>query len=1109
MSVKRYMPFLAVLVVLLPCLSASAAFAGEAGTPAPGWEVTSTTYPTHLAPGGTGDIELNIYNIGALGSNGTVTVTDVLPPGIVATEAGDIQLTDSIVVNGLWNCSTGKVVVCTNDPAKLPSLPKIDDEYGANGTTLAETIDHIGIAVKVETGQAETLSNEVTVSGGGASAPAHTVAPITVDPTPVSTVGVQGVDSWASNPNGTVDTQAGSHPYDLTFSFDLDTRDKANAKELEPSGGEPRNVTLNLPRGYVGNPTAVPECTREAFEEEECPPATQVGIDVPELNNGASHFPYRVGLPVFNLVPPPGAPAEFAFTIFGVAEYIDASVRSGSDYGITAHADNITQRELSGNRVELWGEPSAPSHDADRYSVQQRFECKYGCASSAPRVPFLTLPTSCGAPLETTLTSEPWQNTELGEGSSLSHDASDTPMGLGGCDRLGFNPSISVAPDTSAADTPAGLTVEVKVPQEGLTEPNALAMSNIKDTTVVLPQGIVINPGQAAGLTACTRSQAALERLPGGGENDGPAACPNTSKVGTVQIATPLLKNKLEGSVYVMQSNPPDLELLITASGEGVNLKLVGNVHLNEATGQLSTTFSETPELPFTDFKLSFSGGAQAALDTPTHCGTYEATSDFTPWSTPAVEDAFPSSDLAIDTGPGGSGCPGSPLPFTPALIAGATTDQAGGYTGFSMLLQRGDDQQRIEKLQFKIPEGLSGMISKVPLCTTAQAAVDACPEASQIGHTTVESGPGPYPLVVPQPGQPPAPIYLTESYDGAPFGLLIKVPLVVGPFTLPTQVVRAKIEVEPRTAQITVTTDPLPQAVAGVPTDLRTVDAVIDREDFMFNPTNCNPATFSGTAWGASPPGAGEPGETAAISSHFQVGSCQSLKFAPDFKVSTSGKTSRADGASLGVKIVYPTTPLGDNQATSQANIQGVKVELPKQLPARLTTLQKACTAAQFDANPAGCPAASVVGTAVIHTPILPVPLIGPAYFVSNGGEAFPNLIMVVQGDGLKIELVGDTFISKAGITSSTFKSVPDQPFTSFELNLPEGRYSALATDGNLCKSKLVMPTDFTGQNGAEFKQNTKISVIGCGKAKQAAHKHKKQHSRKTKRTKKQGKRK
>jgi len=771
---------------------------------------------------------------------------------------------------------------------------------------------------------------------------------------------------------------------------------------------------------------------------------------------------------------------------------------SGGDYGITEHVDALTQKSIMGNSITLWGEPANPSHNHERFSHQDG--CMGGCATTAPRTPFLTLPTSCGTtPARFSVEADTWENAETSELSYLMRNGGDLPSGFTGCDKLQFAPSLTVAPDTSAADTPAGLTVNVRVPQEGLANGGELSMSNIKDTTVTLPKGVAINPGQAAGLEECLPGDVpGGDGLPLPGENGeeerftGPPSCPNASKVGTVQIVSPLLKSDLEGDVYLLQSTPPNLKLLIAASGEGVNLKIVADVHLNESTGQLTTTLTETPEFPFTDFKLSFSGGAQAALTTPTQCGTYTTTSDFTPWSTPEVADALPESSFTVAAGTGGAACPPSPLPFTPTLTAGSTTDQAGGYTDFSLLLTRPDDQQRVSNLQFHVPEGLLGMISKVPLCGEPQAAKGECSEASQIGHTVVESGPGPYPLVVPQPGKPPAPIYLTGPYKGAPYGLAIVVPLEVGPFTLPTQIVRAKIEVNPLTTELTVTTDEFPQTIAGVPADLRTINAVIDRPGFMFNPTDCSPMAFSGTATGAE-------GASAPISSHFQMGSCRSLTFQPNFKVSTSAKTSRADGASLTAKILYPSGVLGANQASSQSNIARVKVELPKQLPSRLTTLQKACTAAVFEANPANCPAASVVGQARAVTPVLPVPLSGPAYFVSHGGEAFPSLIVVLQGYGTTVDLVGSTFISKAGITSSTFKQVPDVPIYEFELNLPEGPFSALTTDGNLCTTKnLVMPTEFTGHNGAELDQNTKISVTGCPKGKKASHHAKKKKKKK-----------
>jgi hypothetical protein len=529
----------------------------------------------------------------------------------------------------------------------------------------------------------------------------------------------------------------------------------------------------------------------------------------------------------------------------------------------------------------------------------------------------------------------------------------------------------------------------------------------------------------------------------------------------------------------VLDSNPPNLKLLVAASGEGVNLKLLGDVHLDEATGRLTTTFSETPELPFTTFRLSFSGGAQAALYTPQRCGSYQTTSDFTPWTTPSVQDAFPSSEFAVSSGVGAGPCPSGALPFAPTLTAGSTTDQAGGFTDFSLLLTRPDGQQRISTLQFKTPKGLLGMISKVPLCPEPQSAQGTCSAASQIGHTTVEAGPGSAPLVIPEPGQAPAPIYLTGGYKGAPYGLSIAVPVLAGPFNLGTVVVRSAIAVDRHTAQLTITTDPLPSILDGVPTDLRAINAVVDRPGFMFNPTNCEPQSFAGTATSTE-------GASAPIASHFQMGSCRSLEFHPDFKVSTSAQSSKANGASLDAKILYPTPPAGNNQATSQSAIASVKVDLPIQLPSRLTTLQKACLAKVFEEDPAKCPKESLVGKATAITPVLPVPLTGPAYFVSHGGEAFPSLIIVLQGYGVTVELIGTTLI-KNGITSSTFKQVPDVPITSFELNLPEGHFSALGANlpesakGSFCGQKLLMPTAFTGQNGAVIHQNTPVAIQGC----------------------------
>jgi hypothetical protein len=394
---------------------------------------------------------------------------------------------------------------------------------------------------------------------------------------------------------------------------------------------------------------------------------------------------------------------------------------------------------------------------------------------------------------------------------------------------------------------------------------------------------------------------------------------------------------------------------------------------------------------------------------------------------------------------------------------------QAGGFTPFLTTFVRHDSDQALQKVSVKLPFGVSGSLTGLPLCPEAQASTGTCSQASEIGTVTAGAGSGPTPFYV-TGGK----VYMTGPYEGSPFGLSIVVPAKAGPYNLGNVNVRAKVEVDIHTAQLTVTSDPLPVIVSGVPVNIRLVNVTINRPGFTFNPTSCDPLSVTGTMTGGQ-------GTVATVSNHFQVTNCGALAFKPVFKVSTSGKTSRKTGAGLSVKLSYPSLAFGKD-----ANIAKVKVSLPKQLPSRLTTLQKACTAQTFEANPAACPTASRVGAATATTPIIPVPLSGPVYFVSHGGEAFPDLVIVLQGYGVTVDLVGSTFINeKTNVTSTTFKQIPDVPVGSFELKLPQGPNSALAAIGNLCTSKLKMPTAFVAQDGAEIHQSTAITTTGCGKAK------------------------
>jgi hypothetical protein len=964
--------------------------------------------------------------------------------------------------------------------------------------------------------------NEAAIDGGGA--PSLTARQsLQIGDTPVP-FGASVYEMRAEEAGGGVATQAGSHPFQLTTTLDLN--ESIGYTRFGVAAGKPialtKDLRFQLPPGLIGNPTPFAQCSLARFltegeQENECPAQTVVGvarvdIAVPGQFSGTVE-PFEV--PLFNLEPSVGEPARFGFLVHRTPVLLDTSVRTGGDYGVTVSVTNISQTaEFITSEVTFWGVGGGARHDGERNwnclgsELAARGESPY-ChrLGELHPAPLLALPTSCNGPLQTTVEADSWKEPL----NVLSLPATAPLPAMDGCNRLPFEPSIKVTPDGQAGSTPTGLDVDVHVNQESVTSGSGLAESDVRGITVALPEGVAIDPAGGDGLQACPESLVGFEGVRGlasepGVQNTifspqlpqplqaGSNFCADASKIGTVAIHTPLLAHALEGSVYLasQESNPFGtlVAMYIVAQDpvSGTLVKLPGAVHLT-ASGQIVATFENNPQLPFEDAELHFFGGERAPLASPSRCGTYTTSASYTPWS--GNESIGASSSFEIKTGPNGSACPGASLPFSPSLTAGTTSIQAGGFSPFTLTMSREDGQQSLQAISLHMPAGLSGLLAGVELCREPQADQGTCGPNSLIGETTVSVGLGGDPFTV-TGGK----VYITGPYEGAPFGLSIVNPAKAGPFDLEdTQanhppcdclVVRATIEVDPSTAALTITSDNsgpyrIPTILEGIPLQIKHVNVTVARPGFIFNPTDCDKTQITGSLTSAE-------GASQALAVPFQATNCAVLGFAPKFAVSTSGKTSRANGASLSVKLTYPSAPFG-----SQANVRQVKVELPKRLPSRLSTLQKACTAAQFRVNPAGCPAQSVVGHAKAITPLVPVPLEGPAYFVSNGGEAFPNLILVLQGYGVTIDLVGDTFISKAGITSSTFKTVPDAPVGSFELTLPEGPYSALAANGNLCKDKLTMPTEFLAQNGAAVHRSTKIAVSGCPKAKRAAQRVKK----------------
>jgi hypothetical protein len=1037
-----------------------------AATAAPAWRIESVSNPTAFSAndveGGASidKYEVLVTNVGGvpIGEEG-VTVTDTLPAGVTTSSrrAGNNE--------EYWECSpTGagnKVVTCTISAELLHLLKQGVSE------SLSQ-LPALSVYVEVEAGVPanSTAANSVKVEGGNAPT-AEVNVPTSLNPSTPLTFGLADFASYPADDAGAPETQAAGHPNSLTTSFDV-----TSAANISRGGSsnhpsypveDVKDIVVDFPAGFVGNPQVAPRCPLHDLvttsTSSGCPAATQVGRVSFDGEGAYGEEYYRDGrqnIPVYNMVPERGFPAEFGFLFAGFPVTMYASVvGNGADTHVRATVPGLPAEGVlgfQGAEVTLFGDPAAQD----------------GLAPGGTA--FFTNPSECsGEPLMTSIHVDSYERRGASnpDGTPDFSDSAwrgDTAVmpALEGCGTLHFNPTISLIPDLAQAGAPTGLDVDLEVPQSS--GPSIPATPDVKQVVVKLPAGMVLSPSAANGLGACSLAQIGLET------NDTPT-CPASSKIATVEVKTPLLEDELEGSVYLAQqgnagpaqgSNPFGslLAIYVVVEGSGIVVKLPGKVEADASTGQLTTTFAEDPQLPFSDFKLHFKGGPGAPLSNPPACGTYKPEATLLSWSGQTVRS---NRSFAITQGESGAPCPTSD--FSPSFTAGTSNNQAAGFSPFSVTFARQDSEQALGGVSVTMPPGLLGKIAGIPQCPEPRASKGECGEASLLGEATTAVGPGPDPYWV-KGGR----VYLTGPYNGGPFGLSIVVPTEAGPLTLSgnagfgREVVRASIRVNPTTAQITVASDPLPSILEGIPLQIRTVNVTINRSGFMFNPTNCSALSVTGTIASTS-------GASAGVASPFEAANCASLPFKPSLTASTSGATSRVNGASLVVNVV---------QRPGEANIRKVDLTLPETLPSRLKTLQKACSEVQFNADPAGCPEGSFIGAAKAVTPVLAVPLVGPAILVSHGGAAFPDVEFMLQGEGVEVVLDGSTDI-KAGITYSKFEDVPDAPISSFETTLPEGPHSILSATGNPCAQSLVMPTTIVGQNGAQVTQRTNVAVTGC----------------------------
>jgi hypothetical protein len=825
-------------------------------------------------------------------------------------------------------------------------------------------------------------------------------------------------------------TQAAGHPEWGITTFELNH--KKGLLGEEPEGAPLKRVRVDVAAGLASDPQAPPKCSIEDFTKDACPLETEVGTN--ELTVFTAGLDVPVTGQVYNLEPEPSE-EHLGPLLFGI--HVEIPLVANEHVFLKGYVSWAREPVL-----EARGIPSGDYHEyfeinnVSEASPVLKSKLNFNGRAGGN---FITLPSECGPTTTNYIELESWTK-------EVSTAVTHTPVGVEHCDEVPFAPTSEVKPENSHSDEVDGATTDVKVPQKA--NPTETNTTDIKDAKLTLPEGLTLNSAAARGLQACSPAQIGI-----GTSN--PVTCPVASKVGEVTIEADLPEKSLAGDVYLGASNgqpikgpPYTIYLDAEAPRYGVSVRLQGQVKPDPTTGRLETIFLNNPQQPASEVILKLNGGPQAPLANALACGSSNAEGVFTPYTGEAAH-------LSVSPFTT-SGC-ASPIPFAPGQSTNDSPATAGGFTSYTFNLARPPGQQYLSNVSTVLPPGLVGVIPSVTLCGEPQAQNGECSAASQIGTATVTVGAGgePYPFT--------GPVYLTGPYNGAPYGLSIPVEAAAGPFDLGRVTTRATINVDPHSARV-IAASTLPRIVGGVPLRLRSVSVAVNRANFLLNPTNCGElhtesvltSTFSATAPASSP---------------FQVSNCSALAFKPTFTASTNAKATKLNGASLKVTMT---------QAAHEANLHSVVAALPLQLPSRLTTLQKACLQATFDANPAGC-APAKVGTATAFTPVLPTPLTGSAYLVSHGGAAFPDLDLVLEGSGVRVILVGNTNIKK-GITTSTFASIPDVPVSKFVLDLPTGPNSALTAFGSLCTKPLVMPTTMTGQNGAQIKQNTRISVSGCG---------------------------
>lgn len=1109
---------LGTLVALGAILALGFAATASQAAAAPAFDVKAVWGDTHLPPGGKGQFVIQPRNVSTEEGSADLFIKDELPPGVKATRIvwaaffGDLAGSPFHLCSGLGT----ETVECFIPEELMFLIAPAMSPHPALATAVAQPgyMGRIFVDVEVEPGVSGTETNTATISGGGMPAPVSDVDQVPFSSIPSEFGIVPGsfeADFFnARYPAGEPARQAGDRPFELRFNFDLNTKSPIgeDGTRYITSNEAIKTADVTLPRGLLGNPEATPKCDPALFAEANffsataCPSNTQVGyINVPvtwaakangediAAGHGDINFAH---IPVYNLEPPKGVPADFAFSAGGfVQAHIYPNVDPGQNYAIKTLSPNISSLvNVRGAQVTFWGVPGDPAHDLFRYypKPQESGDMAGAPFGGAPIRPLLTNPSDCGfdnggARISLDSYTHPGQFTPVQEYPDADN--------VTGCDdpRFRFDPDISLRPTSHAAGGPTGLDVNLEVPQRNdeVEDADELYAQNgfakaiptppLKKAVVTFPKGMTVNPSAAQGLAACSPAQIGMG-------TDSPVSCPNSSQFGVLKLKTPILPidEQPEGWIYVAKpfDNPfhnfLSLYLVIQEPNRGILIKLAGRAELDPADGQITFTFDDLPQLPLEESTLSVKGGLRAGLVNPQTCGTKTIEADFYTWQDPQTPHHV-SSHYDITKNPDGSPCHPSlsERPFNPDLSGGTENNAAGSFSPLNIQLSRSDEDQELDRVEGTAPPGLLASIKGVGRCSDVAIAAagnpertgteeiehPSCPADSLVG--TVDAGSGTGQVLTYVPGK----IYLAGPYKGAPISGVAIVPAVAGPFDLGTVVTRAPAYINPQTAELTVKTDTLPQIFKGVPIRVRDIKVHLNRSRFTLNPTNCEPFALGGTLFSTE-------GKSMLGGSRFQAADCASLNYGPKLTTRLFGGTTRGS---------HPKFHATYRGREGDANTASVVAALPRSEFLDQSNIRTVCTRVQFAAN--ACPAGSIYGHAEARTPLLDETLQGPIYLRSSNHK-LPDLVAFLHGI-VDVEVVGRIDSIKGGIRAS-FESVPDVPVESFTIAMQGGKKGLLVNSRNICASTYRINAEFNAQNGKEITLRPKLQAK-CSHKRKAKH--------------------